>query len=166
MELMASWGAGLAGSWSGSTWFLARLGGIDNNSGWRWWLSGWGGWCGIEWKGMDNILLILMMLMLMNRWLGSQHWRQLIDQVRGDGRCCGQGVHGRSWHIQSWSGTLLQHKGEHFTGRTVHSQLAAIDALADIVLRVAEVSLASGCPPPHGCTAACNRDVPGTRPPG
>lgn len=82
---------------------------------------------------------------MVHMWLSmhaeaTDHWRSIFGHLHGDWCRSGQGVHGRSWDILSWGSTLLQHKGEDLAGSAVDSQLIAIQALADIVLRVAEVA--------------------------
>lgn len=63
-----------------------------------------------------------------------------MDLLHSDWRRSGQRSHGRSRHIFGWRRTLLQHKREDLAGGAVDGQLIAVQALADIVLRVAEVA--------------------------
>lgn len=114
------------------------------DSGWSWWLGGWSGWCGISGQSVhsnqDIVLLLMVHMWLSMHAVATDHWWSIFSKLHSDWCRSGQRVHGRSWDILCWGGTLLQHKGEDLAGSAADSQLIAVQALADIVLRVAEVA--------------------------
>lgn len=89
--------------------------------------------------------LLIVVLLVADMWLSmhaeaTHHWWSIFGKLHSDWRRSGQRVHGRCGDVLSWGSTLLQHKGEDLAGSAVDSQLIAIQALADIVLGVAEVA--------------------------
>lgn len=86
------------------------------------------------------MLMVLRSLGLWLRQCGDHWWWCILDNLHGDGSSGGQDFHRGSWDIVGWRHALLEDKGEDLAGRTVDSQLAAVDARAHIVLRVAVVA--------------------------